>query len=92
MIKSFRHKGLKRAFEEDEWRWVPPDQVKKIRDILLSLDEAEDIDNMRLRELRLHKLTGNLKGFRSVRVSGNWRIIFRFEDGHAYDVELIDYH
>ena len=47
---------------------------------------------MDLPGFKLHPLKGNLKGFWAVSVSGNWRIIFRFEGGHAYDVDLGDYH
>ena len=47
---------------------------------------------MALPGFRLHPLKGKLKGRWSVSVSGNWRIVFRFEKGNAYDVDLVDYH
>lgn len=56
------------------------------------LDEAFNSDDLDLPGYRLHPLKGTLKGFWSMTVSANWRIIFRFEDGHVYDVQLIDYH
>ncbi|MGH7184636.1 MAG: type II toxin-antitoxin system RelE/ParE family toxin [Nitrospiraceae bacterium] len=92
MIESFRHKGLTKLFEHDDRRKVPASQVDKIVRILARLNEAVTAQDMGLPGYRLHPLKGNLAGFWSVTVSGNWRIIFRFEMGMAYDVDLIDYH
>jgi len=92
MIVGFRHKGLKRLFEQDDARGIRPDLIDKIRTILNQLDEARTIEDMRMTSFRLHALKGDRKGFWSVTVRANWRIIFRFEDGDAGDVELIDYH
>ena len=64
----------------------------KIERILVRLEEASEPENMDLPGFRLHLLKGDLAGFWSVTVSGNWRIIFQFEGGHASDVDLIDYH
>jgi toxin HigB-1 len=66
--------------------------VDKVERILFRLDNALVIEDMDLPGFRLHRLTGDLKGFWSVSVSGNWRIIFRFENGKAFDVEMTDYH
>lgn len=66
--------------------------LDKVRTILMQLDEARVIEDMRLTGFRLHPLKGDMKGFWSVTVNANWRIIFRFGDGDANDVELIDYH
>jgi len=63
-----------------------------VEEILSMLDEAFNSDDLDLPGYRLHPLKGTLKGFWSMTVSANWRIIFRFEDGHVYDVQLIDYH
>ena len=68
------------------------DQLDKIARILARLDEVEGPGNMDLPGFRLHPLKGDLKGFWAVSVSGNWRIVFRFEGGDAYDVDLLDYH
>jgi len=92
MIVSFRHRGLRRLFEEGDRRRLRPDLVGKIERILARLEEATEIGNMGLPGFRLHPLKGDLAGFWSVTVSGNWRIIFRFHDGRASDVDLIDYH
>ena len=68
------------------------DYADKIRRILARLEEASEVGNMDLPGFRLHPLKGDLAGFWSVTVSGNWRVIFRFEAGRASDVDLIDYH
>ncbi len=92
MIVSFRHKGLKLLFEKGDRRRVSPDFVAKVERILARLEEASEAGNMHLPGFRLHPLKGDLAGFWLVTVSGNWRIVFRFESGHASDVDLIDYH
>lgn len=92
MIRSFRHKGLKLLFEEGNRRGVRADHADKIGRILLLLNRAAKPDDMALPGFRLHPLKGNLAGFWAVWVSGNWRIIWRFEGTDAADVELIDYH
>ncbi|KQZ99855.1 hypothetical protein ASD64_13615 [Mesorhizobium sp. Root157] len=92
MIASFRHKGLKKLYEQGDRSKIAADYADKIERILARLDQAADPADMDLPGYRLHGLKGDLKGFWSVTVSGNWRIIFRFDDGHADDVDLIDYH
>ena len=92
MIVSFRHKGLKLLFEKGNRRMVLPDHADKIERVLARLEEASEVGNMDLPGFRLHPLKGDLAGNWSVTVSGNWRIVFRFEGGHACDVDLIDYH
>jgi proteic killer suppression protein len=92
-IESFRHKGLRRLAEDDDARGVRKEQVTKIRRILFALQEAAEVSEMaRYPGWRLHALKGDLRGFWSVTVTGNWRIIFRFASGRAFDVDLIDYH
>jgi len=92
MIKTFRHKGLKRLFERDNPSGVRTDQVRRIKDVLAHLDLALLPSDLDLPGYRLHPLQGELKGYWSVTLSGNWRIIFRLEDGDAFDVDLVDYH
>jgi proteic killer suppression protein len=66
--------------------------VSRVEEILTILEAAETIEEADIPGYRLHPLTGNLKGFWSVRVTGNWRITFRFENGSAQDLDLTDYH
>jgi proteic killer suppression protein len=92
MLRTFRHKGLKRLFESDKQGGIRPDQVRRIKDVLAHLDGAQQPADLDLPGYRLHSLKGDLKGYWSVTISGNWRIIFRFEDNNAVDVDLVDYH
>ena len=92
MIKSFRHRGLKRLFEREDRSLIRPDLIDTIENILFVLDEALNVQDLAIPRYRLHPLKGRLKGYWSVTVKANWRIIFRFEEGHAYRVQLIDYH
>ena len=92
MIQSFRHKGLKLLFEKGDRRKLQSAYVGKIERILARLEEASEAENMDLPGFKLHPLKGDLAGFWSVTVSANWRVIFRFDDDHASDVNLIDYH
>jgi toxin HigB-1 len=92
MIRSFRHKGLKRLFEEDDARGLPAEHVERLRDILIRLDNAESLDDLRLPALKLHALKGELKGFWAVTVRANWRVTFRFTDPDAFNVDYVDYH
>jgi len=92
MILSFRHKGLKLLFETGERRKVQPRHADKIERMLARLDVAARARDMDLPGFRLHPLKRDRKGFWSVTVSGNWRLVFRFEGGDASDVDLVDYH
>lgn len=92
MIVGFRHKGLKRLFERDDARGIRPDLVDKVRTILAQLSEAQAIEDMRITSFHLHPLKGDRKGLWPVTVQANWRIVFRFADGDADAVDLIDYH
>lgn len=91
MIGSFKHRGLKRLYERGDRSGIRQDLVAKVERILQRLDEITAPDQMNLPGWRLHALTGDLKGFWSVTVNGNWRIVFRF-DIQPEDVNLIDYH
>ena len=92
MIRGFRHRGLRRLFEQEESKGIRPDQREKVENILAVLNRARRPEDMNLPGFRLHRLKGDLKDFWSVTVRANWRVIFRFEQGDAYDVDLIDYH
>ena len=92
MIEHFRHKGLKRLFQQGEAKGISPDLLEKLEHILFVLSRARRPEDMNLPGFRLHRLKGDLKGFWSVIVRANWRVIFHFEGGDAFDVDLIDYH
>ena len=92
MIRSFKHRGLKRLYEDGDRRGIRPDLVEDVEDILARLDRAETPQAMNLPGYRLHALKGDLRGFWSVTVRANWRMVFRFEGVDAFDVELTDYH
>ena len=83
---------LKRLFERGETRVVKQQHVAHLRRILDLLDEAETPADMDLPGYRLHPFKAERQGFYAVNVSGNWRVIFRFEEGDATDVDYIDYH
>lgn len=92
VIESIRHRALSRLFEQDDPSKVRADQVERIKIVLALLDAADSPQGMNAPGLRLHRLKGQYRGFSSVTVSGNWRIIFRLVGGDAYDVDLVDYH
>ena len=92
MIQSFRHKGLKRLYEDDDPRGVMAEHLTKLRSILARLDAAGSVDDMNLPGFGLHALKGPMRGFMAVTVRANWRVIFRLADGHAFDVDYLDYH
>ncbi len=92
MIRTFRHRGLKRLYERDDPTRLAAGLAERIALALADLDEVSKPRDIDLPGYRLHPLKGNLKGLWSISVSGNWRIVFRFEDGDVYDVDLVDYH
>ena len=92
MIRSIRHKGLRRLYEQDDPRGVTAEHLQKLRDILARLDAAATVADMDLPGFRLHPLKGDLKGLWAVTVRANWRVVFSIEAGDARDVDLIDYH
>ena len=92
MIRSFKHRGLKRFYEEDDGRGIRPDLLDKVERILTALDSAVEPQALDIPGYHLHPLKGELKSFWAVTVRANWRIVFRFEGTDAFDVELIDYH
>jgi proteic killer suppression protein len=92
MIRRFRHRGLKRLYEDDDGRGLNPEHVEKIGRVLARLGRASKPEHMDLPGWRLHPLKGDLAGSWSVTIRANWRIIFRFEEGDATDVDYLDYH
>jgi len=92
MIKSIRHKGLRRFSELGSAAGVQPAHAGKLRMILAALDTAARIDDMDIPGFELHPLKGDQKGRWAVSVSGNWRITFELRDGNAYLIDYEDYH
>ena len=92
MIKKIRHKGLRKFYKTGSQQGIIPEQAVRLRAILASLDASKKPEDMNLPGLKLHALKQNRKGFWGVSVSGNWRIIFRFEGNDATDLEYLDYH
>ncbi len=88
----FAHKALRRFYETDRPQGLPQDVVPRIRRILGTLRVAVKPSDVDLPGYRLHPLRGDRAGCWSIRVSGNWRIVFRFQDGEPIDVDLVDYH
>jgi proteic killer suppression protein len=92
MIRSFQHRGLKRLYERGDRSGIRPDLLETVERILTVLDSAPTPQALDLPRYRLHPLKGDLRGFWSVTVRANWRIIFRFAGEDAFDVQLTDYH
>ena len=92
MIKSFAHKGLEEFFLTGSTRGIQAKHAVKLDLILDLLDKAATPEDASFPGSRLHKLKGDLKNHWAVKVSGNWRITFRFEAGDAYIVNYQDYH
>jgi proteic killer suppression protein len=92
MIESIKHKGLKLLWEKDDKSKLPSTQILKIRMVLTLLDNATDVQDMNFPGSDLHLLKGDLAGFWAIKINGNYRLIFRFENENAFDVDYIDYH
>ncbi len=92
MIKSFKHKGLKRFFESGTTRGIQAAHAEKFELQLDALDTAVVIEDMKLPNWRLHPLKGRQSGRWSLTVNGNWRLTFEFRDGDAYVLNYEDYH
>jgi len=91
MIKSFKHKGLKRYYETGSTRGIQANHAKRLRMQLAALDTALEIADLDIPGYELHQLKGDRKGRWAVSVSGNWRLTFEFEDGNAYLLDYEDY-
>ena len=92
MIRSFRHRGLRRFYEDDDASRIDAALRSKVQRVLSALDAAASPQALDVPGFRLHPLKGEWAGFWSVTVSGNWRVVFRFEEGDTFDVDLLDYH
>ncbi|MDT0499309.1 type II toxin-antitoxin system RelE/ParE family toxin [Algiphilus sp. W345] len=92
MIKSFRHKGLRKFYETGKASGIQPKHTKRLRMQLVALDTATSAEDMDIPGFKLHELKGTDKGRWSIWVNGNWRITFEFRDGHAYVLDYEDYH
>lgn len=93
MIKSFASTETERLFATGKSRRLPPDILKRAVMRLTQLDAAADVDDLRVPPSnRLEALSGDLAGQWSIRINDRWRLCFRFEGGHAFDVEIVDYH
>lgn len=91
-IRKFRHKGLRKFFENDDKSGIQVAHALKIGLVLDLLDAAVKPSDMDFPGSDFHPLKGDLKGFYSVHINGNWVIIFKFENGDVTDVDLVDYH
>lgn len=93
-IASIKHKGLKLLYEKNDSSKLPSCDVKRIKMRLTLLDVAMFAEDMNRPGWNFHKLLGSRKGYFSVSVRANWKIVFRFDGKHqhAYDVDFIDYH
>ena len=92
MIKSFKHRGLEEFFFDGKKKGLQSKHLVKLEDILDLLDAAENIKDMNFPGSGLHQLKGKLKGYWAIKISGNWRLTFKFENANAYEVDYIDYH
>ncbi|MEE9157956.1 MAG: type II toxin-antitoxin system RelE/ParE family toxin [Gammaproteobacteria bacterium] len=93
VIRRFRHKGLRRLYEDDDPSGLPTQWVKKIKAILATLEFADDLSQVAtLPGWKLHALRGTRKGEYSVTVTGNWRITFRVADNIITELNFEDYH
>jgi len=94
MIKGFKHKGLRLLWEEGKTSKLPAELVARIERMLEIIDSASEVpeDFGAFANWKIHKLSGDLKGFWSLKVNKNYRIIFRFDGEDAHDVDYIDYH
>lgn len=92
MIRSFQHKGIRQFFETGSKAGIQADHAKKLTRQLAALNRASGSEDMNIPGWNLHSLHGTLAGHWSVKVNGNWRLTFTFEDGDAILVDYQDYH
>jgi len=92
MIQNFKHKGLRKLFEKGTISGVNANHLKRLRLILALLETAETVEDLDLPGSDLHELKGNRKGTSALKVSGNWCVTYRLENGDAFDVNYEDYH
>ena len=92
MVKSFRHAGIEKFFRTGSKAGIQPAHAAKLSIQLYALDAAKSLADLNTPGWRLHPLKGHLEGHWSIRVSGNWRLTFRFEGEDAILVDYQDYH
>ncbi len=92
MIKSFRHKGVERFFRTGSKAGIQANHAERLRRRLFALDNAKNPKDLNAPGWRLHPLTGDLQGYWSIDVSGNWRLTFAFDGEDAIVVDYQDYH
>lgn len=92
MIKSFKHRGLKRYYETGTKSGIQAKHATRLRLQLAALDTSRVIDDMDVPGYRLHSLKGRDRDRWSIWVSGNWRLTFEFREGNAYVLDYEDYH
>jgi proteic killer suppression protein len=92
MIKSFAHKGLAVFYQTGSAKGIVPQHARRLRLILTTLDDAATPTDVDLPAFGLHSLKGELAGMFSVRVNGNWRVIFSFDGEDVILVDYLDYH
>lgn len=94
-LARFRHKGLRKLYSDDDAGGIPTAMADKLRKLLLTMETARDLEQMnRFPGWKLHPLKGELRGLWSLTVTGNWRLIFRYDEeaNCAQDIDLVDYH
>ena len=92
MIRRFQHRGLKILYDKDDRRGVSSEVVEKTARVLARLDVATRPEQLKLSGFGLHRLEGDLAGYWSIALRGDWRIIFRFDAGNITEVDLVEYH
>ena len=94
MIKSIRHKGLRQLWEEGNGSKLPAEEVSRIERMLGMINRAKQVpfDFAAFKNWNIHRLTGDLKDYWSIKTSKNYSFIFRFDGQDAYDIDYIDYH
>jgi len=93
MIKSFADKHSRDLFITGKSRRLPSDVIRRATQRLEYVHLATQLDDLRVpASNRLHALRGGRKGQHAISITDQWRVCFRFEDGDAYDVEVVDYH
>ncbi len=92
MITTFKHKGLEKFFTTGNTAGINPKHAAKLKLQLQALHTASIVEDMDIPGWKLHPLKGNMAGLWAIKVSGNWRVVFEFRDGHAYVVSYEDYH
>ena len=92
MIRSFKNKNLEKLFYRDSAKSINSNHLAKVKRILFDLQTSKHIKDMNQPAYNLHSLKGDMTSYWSVSVSGNYRIIFKFKNGDAFEVDYLDYH